>query len=203
MPTDIRLDEEGGDWVIVQSNVLKLTASDVILDAPSRRLSHGGFRRALVHDGSDGLTINFARDYPGGVRVEGDLTVTGRLRMTATDSTGLEDLETLRRTVLELQIQLAQLGPNRIAELEDRITALSEMIGASFVPPWQTLEEVERGDDMGVLYKSAEALGFVVEFIFLQNEPGFEHEQVVRIEPQPGTLLPRGSTVRISLNLHG
>ena len=42
---------------------------------------HRGFRRALVHDESDGLTINFNNDYPGGVTVGGvrELDVVGNL----------------------------------------------------------------------------------------------------------------------------
>ena len=89
MPTDIRLDEVDGTWVIVESAALKSTASDFLLDAPGRRSASGGFRRALVHDGRDGLTLNFNGDYPGGVTVGGDLRVTGRLLLSADASSGI------------------------------------------------------------------------------------------------------------------
>jgi hypothetical protein len=73
MPSDIRLrDEEAGsdEWLVVEGSVFKTTTSDVMVDSPQRRSGHGGrFRRAFVHDFSDGLTINFARDYPGGVTI--------------------------------------------------------------------------------------------------------------------------------------
>lgn len=45
--------------------------SDLSLASMDRRNPHhmGGPRRALVHDFNDGLTINYAADYPGGVTV--------------------------------------------------------------------------------------------------------------------------------------
>ena len=70
MPTDIKLDQQGGDWLLLEGSVLKTTAADLMLDSPGRR--RGGtspHRRALVHDAQDGLTINFAGDYRGGVNV--------------------------------------------------------------------------------------------------------------------------------------
>ena len=81
MPSDIRLrDETSGsdEWLVVEGAVLKATTSDVMVDSPARRSDGGGrFRRALVHDFDDGLTINFAGDYPGGVTIN-DAKVTLR-----------------------------------------------------------------------------------------------------------------------------
>jgi hypothetical protein len=51
MATDIKLDQQGRDWLIVEGRVLKTTATDLMIDSPGRR--RGGsnpFRRALVHD---------------------------------------------------------------------------------------------------------------------------------------------------------
>ncbi len=73
MASDVKLND-GSDrtWVTVEANVLNVKGSDVILDSPARRGGHGGpFRRALVHDQGDGLTINFNNDYPGGVTING------------------------------------------------------------------------------------------------------------------------------------
>jgi hypothetical protein len=70
VPTDIRLDENGGDWLVLDAPVVSVTGSDLLLDSPARRAGAGGsFRRALVHDQSDGLTLNFNGDYSGGVRI--------------------------------------------------------------------------------------------------------------------------------------
>ncbi|MEZ5859598.1 MAG: hypothetical protein R3D28_11575 [Geminicoccaceae bacterium] len=73
MPSDIKIhDGSDGNWVTVEATVMNVKGSDIILDSPARRTAAGGnFRRAIVHDQSDGLTINFNNDYPGGVRVNG------------------------------------------------------------------------------------------------------------------------------------
>ena len=64
-----------GDNVHAEGSVLKVTCFDVELDNAGRRRSGGTHRRALVHDFTDGLTLNWDRDYPGGVTVNGVLTV--------------------------------------------------------------------------------------------------------------------------------
>ncbi|EEW26860.1 hypothetical protein [Rhodobacter ferrooxidans] len=73
MSSDVKLnDGSDASWVTVEANVLNVKGTDVILDSAARRGGHGGpFRRALVHDQSDGLTINFNNDYPGGVTING------------------------------------------------------------------------------------------------------------------------------------
>ena len=58
MATDLRLDDVDGTFVVLDSRVVKALASDFMLDSPQRRKG-SGHRRALVHDQSDGLTINF------------------------------------------------------------------------------------------------------------------------------------------------
>lgn len=68
--TDIKLDQEGGQWVVVDAAVLKVAGADLLLDSPERRGNRPGLRRALVHDHNDGLTVNFNRDYTGGVTIE-------------------------------------------------------------------------------------------------------------------------------------
>ncbi len=70
--SDIKFD---GDWVIVEGNWTKLRTMDLMLDAPSRRSSNAGYRRALVHDYGDKLTLNYNRDYPGGVNILGSVSV--------------------------------------------------------------------------------------------------------------------------------
>jgi len=66
--TDVRLDEgSDGSFIVLDGRVVKAAASDFMLDSPERRIGPKPFRRALVHDQGDGLTINFANDYQGGV----------------------------------------------------------------------------------------------------------------------------------------
>lgn len=71
------------------------------------------------------------------------------------------------------------------------------------IPPWATKTEVLEGDDMGMAVFSAEFLGLVVEFVYDQRAPGYDHEQVMSITPSAGTTVPAGSTVVVTVNLEG
>ena len=66
--SDIKFD---GEFVIIEGNWTRAATLDLMLDAPSRRTNTSGFRRALVHDFGDGLTMNYANDYPSGVAING------------------------------------------------------------------------------------------------------------------------------------
>lgn len=72
--SDIKFD---GEFVLVEGNWTKCRTLDLMLDAPSRRSNATGERRALVHDGGDALTVNYANDYPGGVAINGTRTIRG------------------------------------------------------------------------------------------------------------------------------
>ncbi|MBK8460917.1 MAG: PASTA domain-containing protein [Micropruina sp.] len=187
MATDIKLDQQGGNWVLIEASVLKCTGADFMLDSPGRRGAGGSpHRRALVHDAGDALTINFARDYSGGVNVIGDLAVTGDVRV------GGQALGGAVRAM-----------SSRIAELEQTIASLTQLIGAVFIPPWRTRTEVEEGDDMVLVVLPASSLGLIVEYEIDQLNPAFGHEDVISIDPPAGTAVLRGSTVRVRINLEG
>jgi hypothetical protein len=64
--SDIRFD---GDWVLIEGTITKATSTDIMLDSAGRRVTATPYRRALVHDFDDGLTVNWANDYPAGVTV--------------------------------------------------------------------------------------------------------------------------------------
>src|SRR5262245_37149513 len=183
MATDIKLDQGDGNWVLVEGAVLKTTAADLMLDSAARRLPGGGpFRRALVHNSQDGLTINFNGDYRAGVTVVGNLMVTGDV-LVGTQSTS------------------ALL--NTVATLEDRIAQLIALVDAVVIPNWRTRTEVEEGDDMGLVSPPASELGLTVEFEIDQRNPNFQHEDVISIKPPAGTVVKRGSTVVVRINLEG
>jgi len=78
MTTDVKLDE---NFVLIEGNALKVKAWDIMLDSPDRRLNAEGatnpYRRALVHDHADRLTINYRGDYPGGVKIQGQISAEG------------------------------------------------------------------------------------------------------------------------------
>jgi hypothetical protein len=70
---DVKIQD--GGLVHVEGDVLKVDSYDLQLDNASRRSNKNQDkpRRALVHDKGDGLTINWARDYPGGVTINGSV----------------------------------------------------------------------------------------------------------------------------------
>jgi hypothetical protein len=72
--TDIRFD---GDWIHLEGVIAKSATTDLMLDHPSRRRTGTAHRRALVHDFQDGLTVNWANDYPAGVTINSCKTVNG------------------------------------------------------------------------------------------------------------------------------
>lgn len=84
MITDVKLDADKSGWATIEGAVVNAKASDLILESPARRTKNGGpYRRALVHNENDGLTVNFNGDYPGGVRIHDALL---QLRVEEQDS---------------------------------------------------------------------------------------------------------------------
>jgi hypothetical protein len=70
------------DQIEVTCSNFNVHGSDLTLDSPARRKPGGPrLRRALVHDESDGLTLNFNADYPGGVSVSGPLALRGNVSL--------------------------------------------------------------------------------------------------------------------------
>lgn len=58
----------------IKQDHVRLEAHDLHLNHPDRR-SNGGERRALVHGFNDELVLNWAKDYPGGTVVHGNVEV--------------------------------------------------------------------------------------------------------------------------------
>jgi beta-lactam-binding protein with PASTA domain len=56
---------------------------------------------------------------------------------------------------------------------------------------------------MGMAVRSAADLGLVVEYQIDQRNPDFDHGDVISIMPPAGTLVLRGSTVVVRINLEG
>lgn len=73
MTTDVKLNQgQDKTFVVVEARVLQTQASDFMLNAEDRRNGNNKpWRRALVHNQQDGLTINFNGDYSGGVTIVG------------------------------------------------------------------------------------------------------------------------------------
>lgn len=75
MATDVKLDQVDGSFLVLEGRVVKAAASDFMLDSPERRIGPKPFRRALVHNQGDGLTVNFANDYKGGITLTGVIEI--------------------------------------------------------------------------------------------------------------------------------
>lgn len=95
---------------VLSGTHLRCNHHDLHLDHLGRRSSRVGSRRALVHDFADGLTINWASDYPGGVTIRGNVTIPERLIVGATD---------VGAVIADLRAQIDALRA-RVAELEAR-----------------------------------------------------------------------------------
>jgi hypothetical protein len=218
MSTDIKLDEVDGNWLILEGAVVKTTASDLMIDSPGSRSSASGFRRALVHDQRDGLTINFNADYPGGVTTGGNLKVNGAIQWNS--ASGPRDLSETFRELSDITRELSdrvrelerQSDMERIRRLEAAIESIAALLDASIVPPWFTVEEVEHGDDMGLVAPSAEQLGLRIQYTdrhgrFLQGippeDPDFMSRHVLSLRPEAGTMLRRDSEVVVKVDYDG
>ena len=71
--SDVRFD---GEWVLIEGTIAKATTTDLMLDSlggarPRHRIA------ALVDDFDDGLTVNWANDYPAGVTVNSTKRING------------------------------------------------------------------------------------------------------------------------------
>lgn len=97
-----------GDWLDVASRIVKVTGTDLMLDSPGRRANRTAFRRAVVHGWNDTLTLNYNRDYPGGVLVQ------GRVQMPDGATIGGQDVAA---TISSLSSQITALTA-RVAALE-------------------------------------------------------------------------------------
>jgi hypothetical protein len=137
MVTDIKLNDR---FVEIDGNALKAQTWDIMLDSPDRRIQPTPeYRRALVHNIGDKLTINYAKDYPGGVEIEGrtkieDLEVTGSAKVqnlevagTIKGHTKIEDLEVTSGDVKigGVTIKGPKKGPFNVASVLQPHTSLT------------------------------------------------------------------------------
>ena len=128
--------------------------------------------------------------------------------------TGLAYLDLIDLNVLALRDRIDQLASQRRRGRErGDLQASSVTIAASLeqmmsligavIPAWTNQEEVESGDDMGMVRPSAAALGLTIVFETVRQAAGFGHHEVVSISPPAGTLVAKGSTVTVVINLEG
>lgn len=115
-PNDILVINHNGDYPggvavggieVTVVHHLRVRGPSLRVDNETRRQSSDGLRRALVHGVKDNLVINYGGDYPGGVRIVGQVRVP--------DDLLVDDMNVG---------QLLTEYKNRIEALEDRIAKL-------------------------------------------------------------------------------
>ena len=73
--------EDGNSDVKLLSGQVVVEAWDLCVDSKDRRINDTPHRRALVHDYGDRLTLNWGKDYPKGVKIQGDTEIDGNLHV--------------------------------------------------------------------------------------------------------------------------
>lgn len=105
---------------------LHFVATDLLLDHPGRRQKAEEMRRALVHDFQDGLTINWDRDYPGGVTIQGEVKMPHKLAVNRIEFM----MEEMQRIELPSGLPGPLIPVRRSVELEHVIAELRTEINA-------------------------------------------------------------------------
>lgn len=125
--SDIVLDDS--EQVTVFCTNLNVQGHDLLLDSPARRKPNGPpFRRALVHDQNDGLTVNFNSDYPGGVTLNG-VTEIRPQRPTGVVVRGLPNLVVRGGITYEVQGVRVTGGPAIVTvSVEEELNKLQSQI---------------------------------------------------------------------------
>jgi len=108
------------------------------------------------------------------------------------DGDGVLTIEDMQKYIGSIRFDV------RFDELRTRLHQLSAII-----PDWPNFQEIQEGDDMGMVRPSAASVGLLVDISWDQNNPNFEDQQVESIDPPPGTLQRLVQPVRITINSVG
>lgn len=157
MSGDIKIDKE--NHVSIEGSHLKIKCHDLHLDNPNRNSGEGKkYRRALVHDFDDALVINWHGDYPGGVKIYGEidcsksdrfvtkkafvdkyLSVIGEARFTNPPS--VPDLKIRKTVTRTLSTRLG--GTDIPMETEDSLLEIIEGLEKTISKLWGKISELE------------------------------------------------------------
>ncbi len=98
-----------------------------------------------------------------------------------------------------------------ITRLQEQQALVLKALGFAMVPAWQTVEEVERGGDMGLERPSAHSLELAVEYWAMNGDapahlgdafvPSF-FMPVLSTTPAIGSLVRRGATVQVLIDVN-
>lgn len=94
---------------LIEQFSLVLKCADIHVDHPQRRKTPAGVRRAFVHGPDDGLVLNWGGDYPGGVTINGEVKVPGKLLAAGKDVAAT--ITSLEQKIAALEARIAKLEP--------------------------------------------------------------------------------------------
>lgn len=113
-------------------------------------------------------------------------------------------------TTLDRQSLMLEGLAGELATLREQQALILEALGFARVPAWQTVEEVERGDDMGLERPPAHRLDLVVEY-WAMNGDAAAHlgnafvpslaMPVLSTTPPVGSLVRRGTTIQVLIDI--
>ena len=95
---------------VIKTFSLKMLGADFKIDHKPRRKNKSSHRRALVHGFNDELMINWAKDYPGGVVINGNVKCPNTLEVGGHNVISL--IKTMQLKIDALEKKLEDLSWN-------------------------------------------------------------------------------------------
>jgi|SRR6185369_227651 len=102
-----------------------------------------------------------------------------------------------RATNHDVQIAALRQEVRELKALLAPVAQIAQLLGVT-VPDWRTRDDVENGDEE-LAVPSAKEVGLLVTFDVVQD-PGVPGRAIIRIEPETGTFVARGSEVVVTVN---
>lgn len=110
------------------------------------------------------------------------------------------DVADIQRAEMQRQLDTFSTALEQVqrtlVEQADLLRQVTGLLGVE-IPAWPVLGEVAQGDDMGMIRPSAAELGLSIVIIAVPNHPTFSDFQIISSVPSAGTLVLRGTTVRL------
>ena len=137
------------NWLEVQGNIVNGGSDFILGKYDGRAQGSNTSNRALVHDNNDELTINYAGDFEGGVRIAGayDNKINGTLSI---GSTAIPDgfLLSVDGAIIaeEIQVELSENWPDYVFDKDRQLMSLSDL--KEYIDKYKHLPDVPSGQEI-------------------------------------------------------
>ena len=137
------------NWLEVQGNIVNGGSDFILGKYDGRAQGSNPSNRALVHDNNDELTINYAGDFEGGVRIAGayDNKINGTLSI---GSTAIPDgfLLSVDGAIIaeEIQVELSENWPDYVFDKDRQLMSLSDL--KEYIDKYKHLPDVPSGQEI-------------------------------------------------------